>query len=424
MKFTTLQEAIYHVKSGERVFIHTGAMTPEPLVEELAQQYQRLKNVEVTGILPTGVASFAKEPYNESFFINTFFVSSNIRHAVNQRYGSYTPTFLSEIPTLFRKQIVPIDVALIQVSPPDSHGYCSLGVSIDISLAAVESAKKIIALVNPKVPRSHGDGIIHTSKITAAVAHDAPIVQLESAAPTAIETKIGENIASLIDDGATLQMGIGAVPEVVLSNLKNHRRLGIHTELFSDGVLPLIESGAITGEMKKIKPGKILTCFALGSQKLYDFIDDNPLIDFKESSFTNDTSIIRQNPNVIAINSAIEIDLTGQVCADTIGSYQYSGVGGQMDFVRGASLSENGKPIFGISSRTTKGKSKLVPQLALGASVTTTRAHVHYIATEYGVVNLFGKNIRERAKLLISIAHPDDREMLSKQAYELLNIPI
>ncbi|MXV38704.1 4-hydroxybutyrate CoA-transferase [Flavobacteriaceae bacterium Ap0902] len=424
MQYTTQQEAISHIQSGERVFIHTGAMTPEPLINELAHQYKRLKDVEITGILPSGNALFAQEPYHNSFYINSFFVSENIRKAINQSHGSYTPTFLSEIPTLYRKKIVPIDVALIQVSPPDKHGYCSLGVSIDISLSAVESAKKIIALVNPNVPRSHGDGIIHKSRITAAVAHEGPIFNMEAAAPTEIETKIGENIASLIDDGATLQMGIGAVPEVVLSNLKNHKKLGIHTELFSDGVLPLVESGAITGEMKKIKPGKILTCFALGSQKLYDFIDDNPLVHFKESSFTNDTSNIRQNPNVIAINSAIEIDLTGQVCADTLGSYQYSGVGGQMDFVRGASLSEGGKPIFGISSRTIKGKSKLVAQLALGASVTTTRAHVHYIATEYGVVDLFGKNIQERAKLLISIAHPDDREMLSKQARELLHIHV
>lgn len=327
--------------------------------------------------------------------------------------------FLGDVHILFRRNILPIDVALIQVSPPDQHGFCSLGVSIDITLPAIETAKKIIAQVNPNVPRTHGDGIIHKSRIDAFVEGNSPIYSIEPTEPNETDIKIGAHVAGLVEDGATLQMGIGAIPNVVLSNLGNHKNLGIHTEMFSDGVLPLYESGVITGKEKQIKAGKIVTCFAMGSQKLYDFVNENPVVHFKEAGYTNDTAIIRRNPKVTAINSAIEIDLTGQVCADTIGSYQYSGVGGQMDFIRGASLSEGGKPIFALASQTKKGLSKIVPQLKVGAGVTTTRAHVHYIATEFGVVNLFAKSLRERAKLLISIAHPDHQEELEKQAREL-----
>jgi acyl-CoA hydrolase len=319
---------------------------------------------------------------------------------------------------LFRKNIVPIDVAFIQVSPPDKHGYCSLGVSVDITLPAIQTAKKVIAQINPRVPRTHGDGIIHISKINAAIEMDEPIYAISPKAPTEVERQIGLHVAGLIEDGATLQMGIGGIPNVVLANLIHHKRLGIHTELLTDGVLPLIERGVITGEEKEIKTGKLVTCFALGSQKLYDFVDDNPLVHFKEAGYTNDSAIIRQNPKVTAINSAIEIDLSGQVCADTIGKYQYSGVGGQMDFIRGASLSEGGKAIFAMPSTTNKGFSKIVPYLKEGAGVTTTRAHVHYIATEYGIVNLYGQNLKQRAKALISIAHPDHREQLEKEAFE------
>lgn len=281
--------------------------------------------------------------------------------------------------------------------------------------------KKVIAQVNPQVPRTHGDGIIHISQIDAAVQIDHPIHIHNLSEPTEVEKKIGWHVAGLIEDGATLQMGIGGIPNVVLSNLTNHKRLGIHTEMFSDGVLPLIEKGVITGEEKQVKTGKLVTCFAVGSSKLYDFIDDNPLVHFKEAAYTNDTAIIRKNPKVTAINSAIEIDLTGQVCADTIGKMQFSGVGGQMDFIRGAALSDGGKPIIAMPALTNKGVSKIVPYLKEGAGVTTTRAHVHYVATEYGVVDLFGKNLKQRAEALISIAHPDFREQLSRQAYERLN---
>ncbi|HKJ48749.1 MAG TPA: acetyl-CoA hydrolase/transferase C-terminal domain-containing protein, partial [Christiangramia sp.] len=298
---------------------------------------------------------------------------------------------------------------------------CSLGVSVDITLPAIQTAKKVIAQINPNVPRTHGDGVVHISQLDAAIEVDIPIHAHVLGEPTDIEKQIGKHVAELVEDGATLQMGIGGIPNVVLSNLTNHKRLGIHTEMFSDGILPLVEKGVITGEEKEIKTGKLVTCFAVGSPKLYDYVDDNPLVHFKEAGYTNDTAIIRKNPKVTAINSAIEIDLTGQVCADTIGKIQYSGVGGQMDFIRGAALSPGGKAIIAMPSVTKNGISKIVPYLKEGAGVTTTRAHVHYIATEYGVVDLFGKNLKQRAEALISISHPDHREELSRQAFERLN---
>ena len=417
LNLVTALEAVSHVKSGNRVFFQGAAMTPNVLIDALCERYRELKNVEIFQIHTEGKALYAKAPYNESFRINSCFVSGNVRQAVNSGNGDYIPIFLSEIHLLIRKNILPIDVAFIQVSPPDKHGYCSLGVSVDITLPAVQTAKKVIAQINPRVPRTHGDGIIHISKIFAAIGLDESIYAAQMTEPSEIEQQIGQHVAGLIEDGATLQMGIGGIPNVVLANLMNHKRLGIHTEMLSDGVLPLIEKGIITGEEKEIKTGKLVTCFALGSQKLYDFVDDNPTVHFKEAGYTNDSTIIRQNPKVTAINSAIEIDLTGQVCADTIGKYQYSGVGGQMDFIRGASLSEGGKAIFAMPSITKKGFSKIVPYLKEGAGVTTTRAHVHYIATEYGIVNLYGQNLKQRAKALISIAHPDHREQLEKEAF-------
>ncbi len=417
LKIVSPNEAVSVVKSGDRVFFQGAAMTPNTLIDALSERYKELSEVEILQIHTEGAAKYTQKPYSESFITNSCFVAGNVREAVNSSIGAYIPIFLSEMHLLFRKNILPLDVAFIQVSPPDKHGYCSLGVSVDITLPAIQTAKKVIAQINPQVPRSHGDGNIHISRIDAACEVDHPIFALNIPAPTEIEKKIGKHVAGLIEDGATLQMGIGGIPNVVLNNLKNHKRLGIHTEMLSEGVLPLVESGVITGEMKEIKTGKIVTCFALGSQKLYDFIDDNPIVHFKEAGYTNDTAIIRQNPKVTAINSALEIDLTGQVCADTIGKYQYSGVGGQMDFIRGASLSEGGRPIIAMPSVTTKGISKIVPYLKEGAGVTTTRAHVHYIATEYGVVDLYGKNLKQRAKALISIAHPDHREALEKETF-------
>lgn len=419
LKIVSPQEAVSVVKSGDRVFLQGAAMTPNILIEALTERYKELSDVEFIHIHTEGPAPYTDFPYNESFKTNSCFVAGNVRKAVNSSIGAYIPIFLSEIHLLFRRNILPLDVAFIQVSPPDEHGYCSLGVSVDITLPAVQTAKKVIAQVNPQVPRTHGDGIIHVSQIYSAIEVNHPIHSHDIAQPSEVEQRVGEYVAGLVEDGATLQMGIGGIPNVVLSKLMNHERLGIHTELFSDGVLPLIEKGIITGEEKKIKTGKIVTCFAAGSQKLYDFIDDNPVVHFKEAAYTNDSAIIRQNPKVTAINSAIEIDLTGQVCADTIGKYHFSGVGGQMDFIRGASLSEGGKAIFAMPSVTNKGVSKIVPTLKEGAGVTTTRAHVHYVATEFGVVNLFGKNLKQRAKALISIAHPEHREALEKAYFEM-----
>lgn len=416
MKIVSAQEAVSHIASNHRVFFQGAAMTPNTLINELCNNYKDLDNVEIVQIHTEGEALYTKSPYNEHFKLISFFVGSNVRASVNSRSGDYIPAFLSEIGSLFMNGMLPLDVALIHVSEPDKHGYCSLGTSVDITLAALRSAKLVIAQINPQVPRTHGDGIIHVNQIDYGVEVNLPIHQSISSKPTEIEKKIGENVAALIEDGATLQMGIGNIPNAVLSNLGNHKRLGIHTEMFSDGILPLVEKGVITGEEKKLKPGKLLTCFASGSQKLYDFLDDNPLVHFKESSYTNDTSLIKLNPKVTAINSAIEIDLTGQICADTIGGYQYSGVGGQLDFIRGAALSKGGKPIFAMSSLTKKNVSKIVPYLNKGANVTTTRSHVHYVATEHGVVNLFGKSLKERAKALISIAHPSVREALEKEA--------
>jgi acyl-CoA hydrolase len=418
LKVVSAVEAVSIVKSNDKIFFQGASMTPNLLIDTLCDRYLELNNVEIIQIHTYGEAKYTQLPYSKAFRLYSCFVGDNVRAGVDNNTGDYIPVFLSEIHWLFRRNIIPLDVAFIQVSPPDKHGYCSLGVSVDITLPAIQTAKTVVALINPQVPRTHGDGIIHISNIDYAVEVDHPIHVSPLGTPSKVESTIGKNVAELVEDGATLQMGIGNIPNAVLSNLNDHKRLGIHTEMFSDGILPLVENGVITGEEKEIKTGKIVTCFAMGTKKLYDFIDDNPVVHFKEAGYTNDTAIIRQNPKVTAINSAIEIDLTGQVCADSIGSYQYSGVGGQMDFIRGASLSDRGKPIIAMQSVTAKGISKITPFLRQGASVTTTRAHVHYIVTEYGVVNLFGKSLEQRAKELISIAHPDHREQLMKSAFE------
>lgn len=418
MKLVSLDTAASYVKSGDRIFVQGAAMTPNRLVNAICERYRELREVEIVSIHTDGDVFFAREPYRNSFRINTCFVGGNVRDVVNTNRGDYIPIFLSEIHLLFRRNILPVDVAVVQVSPPDKHGYCSLGVSVDVTLPAVQCARRVIAQVNPLVPRTHGDGIVHVSQIDALVEANEPIHQYATGEISETEAQIGRHVASLIEDGATLQMGIGSIPNAVLGNLGGHKRLGIHTEMFTDGILSLVEAGVVTGEEKALETNKIVTCFAAGSQKLYDFIDDNPLVHFKEAAYTNDTANIRRNPRVTAINSAIEIDLTGQICADTIGSLQYSGVGGQMDFIRGAALSEGGKPIIALPSVTAKGISKITPFLRHGAGVTTTRAHVHYVATEYGVVNLFGKNLKQRADALISIAHPNHREGLQAAARE------
>ena len=412
-------EAVKIVKSGNRVFIHGSAATPVHLIKALQNRHDEIENIELVSITNLGDIIFDKPEYRKSFFFNSLFVSANTRSVVNSDDGDYVPVFLSQIPQLFRKNILPIDVALIQVSPPDAHGYCSLGTSVDIAKAAVETARVIIAQVNPKMPRTHGDGFLHVKKIHSLVWHetDLPEVDYSSKASEAI-ISIGKNVAALIDDGATLQMGIGSIPDQVLQNLQNHKNLGIHTEMLSDGIIPLLEKGIINNSLKKLNVGRSVTGFMAGTRKLYDFVNDNPAIRVMDIAYVNDTSVIRQNPKATAINSAIEIDLTGQVCADSIGTYQYSGIGGQMDFIRGASLSEDGKPIIALPSVTSKGQSRIVAFLKEGAGVVTTRGHVHWVVTEYGSVNLFGKSLKQRGKALISIAHPDHRESLEKSFYE------
>jgi len=418
MKWVNATEAVSIVQSGNRLFIHSVAMTPHVLIDALVARAHELRHVEIVHIHTEGELPYCKPEYTDAFYPNSFFIGSNMRQALSEGIGDYVPVFLSDISTLFRNRILPIDVAFIQVSPPDQHGYCSLGPSVDVTLSAVETARFVIAQVNPRVPRTHGDGIVHEKDIDFAVWHEADIHEVQCAPITAVEQQIGKHIAALIEDGSTLQTGIGAIPNAVLEQLEHHRDLGVHTEMFSDGLIPLVEKGVITGKYKKVIPNKIVACFVMGTRKVYDFIHDNPIISMKETAFTNDTSIIRKNPKMVAINSAIEIDITGQVCADSIGTFQYSGVGGQMDFMRGAALSEGGKPIIAMASVTKTGASKIVPFLKQGASVTTTRAHVHYVVTEYGVADLFGKNLRQRAKALIEIAHPDHREWLEKAAYE------
>lgn len=412
-------EAIKAIKPGHRVFIHGGAATPHYLINKMVERASELWNVELVSISLQGDVAFADAEYRDHFRINSLFVSASVRAAVNEGRGDYIPIFLSEIPTLFKNNILPLDVALVQVSPPDRHGYCSLGVSVDVAQTAIKTAKHVIAQVNPRMPRTHGDSMVHISKFNSLVYAEQELPEVVGEhLESEIFQRIGMNVASLIEDGATLQTGIGSVPDAVLACLANHRGLGIHTEMFSDGVLPLIEKGVITNEFKKKHRGKIATGFILGSRKLYDFVDDNPSVAVLSIDYVNDTSVIRQNPKVTAINSAVEVDLTGQVCSDSIGTYQYSGVGGQIDFMRGAALSAGGKPIIALPSTTAGGLSKIVATLKPGAGVVTTRAHAHYIVTEYGVAYLYGKNMQQRAKALIAIAHPNQREDLERAAYE------
>lgn len=417
--YISAEEAVQIVKSGDRVFSHGSASTPVYLLNKLLERAGEINDVELVSISTFGDIEWEKPGVTDSFYLNSLFVSANVRKWANSSRGRYVPIFLSEIPILFSKGYLPLDVAIVQVSPPDMHGYCSLGTSVDAAWSAVREAKKVIAQVNPKVPRTLGDSAIHYSNFTAMVWHEEALPTVDYGSKSSeITDQIGKNVAELIEDGSTLQAGIGAIPDAVLRCLTNHKNLGVHTEMFSDGVVPLIESGVVNNEYKTVSVGKTVTSFVAGTQKVYDFVDDNPNVSFKSVSFVNDTSIIRQNPKMIAINSALEIDLTGQICADSIGIYQYSGIGGQMDFMRGASLSDGGKPIIAIPSETAKGVSRITPFLNQGAGVVTTRGHAHYIVTEYGVVNLYGKNLEQRSKLLISIAHPRHREALEKAHFE------
>jgi acyl-CoA hydrolase len=416
MQYATAEAAVKLIQSGDRVFIHGSAATPLTLLKALAGNSDHLRNVEMLAISTLGQLDIAGPEFKDRFYFNSLFVSENIRACVNSENGEYIPIFLSEISRLFEKGILPIDVAMIHVSPPDKHGYCSLGTSVDVARSAVKHAKKIIAQINPNMPRTHGDGFIHVSRLNAMVEVNDALPEVNYSLRTSqTDIAIGKRIAELIEDRSTLQMGIGAIPDAVLQSLSHCKDLGIHTEMFSDGIIDLMKKGVVTNAYKKKHRGKVVTSFALGTDKLYDFIDDNPVFAFLEADYVNDGRVIRSNPKVVAINSAIEIDITGQVCSDSIGTYHFSGVGGQMDFIRGASLSEGGKPIIALSSVTKKGDSKIVPFLKQGAGVVSTRAHVHYVVTEYGTAYLYGKNLHQRALALMNIAHPDHRDDLEKE---------
>ena len=407
-------DIIQYVRSGEKVFVHGGAATPNILLSALVEQTDRLKNVELIHLHTMGPAHYARPEYKNNFKVTNLFVGPNMRPYMGAEGIDYLPCFLSEIPAMFRSNKIRLDVALIQVSSPDAHGFCSLGTSVDVARAAIDTAQVVLAQVNKKMPRVHGDGLIHTDQINYFIETDEPLPEIARSQLSADELKIGQFVADLIDNGSTLQVGIGSIPEAALCALKQHRHLGIHTEMWSDGVLDLIKCGAVDNSLKKIHPGKVVAGFAIGTQALYDFMHDNPSVANLDIGYVNNPDIIARNNKVAAINSAVEIDLTGQVCADSVGTKIISGVGGQMDFMRGASLSAGGMPIIALTSRTHKNIPRIVPLLKPGAGVVTTRAHVHYVVTEYGVCELYGKTLKERAEALIKISHPDDREDLSR----------
>ncbi|WP_412473576.1 acetyl-CoA hydrolase/transferase family protein [Halobacteriovorax sp. YZS-1-1] len=413
------KEALSHVYSNSNVFIHGGDATPTELINGLIENAQRLNNVTLTHLHTHGEAKYADTKYKDIFNIVNLFVGGNLRKYVDYDRIDYLPCFLSEIPNLFRSRQVPLDFALIHVSPPDVHGFCTLGTSVDVAKAAVNSAKVVIAQINPHMPRVHGDGFIHVSEIDYAIEINRALSDSHGSPLSEEDLKIGQLTATLIEDGATLQMGIGSIPDAVLSSLTNHKNLGIHTEMWSDGALKLIKSGAVNNSMKNVHRGKTVSSFIVGGKDVHDFINDNPSVIQLEADYVNNPSIIKRNPKVCAINSAVEIDLTGQVCADSIGHHIISGVGGQMDFMRGASLSQGGKPIIVINSRSKRGIPKIVPTLKNGAGVVTTRSHIHYVVTEFGIANLYGKTLKQRAQELIKISHPEDRQELERKWHEL-----
>ncbi len=418
--FVSADEAVKAVKSGDHIHLSSVASTPRILVEALCRRGEagELQDVRIHHLHTEGPAPYTDPKYNGIFFHQAFFVGSNVRKSVQAGYSDYIPVFLNETQKLYRCGALPCDVAMIQVCPPDRHGYVSLGTSVDATLAAIECARTVIAVVNPNVPRAWGDAMIPLDMIDIFVEGDEPLEPAHFSEPNEVEIAIGKHCAELIDDGACLQMGIGAIPNAVLAQLGGHKNLGIHTEMFADGVLELVEKGVINGSNKVTDKGKLVSTFLMGSQKVYDFIDDNPMVAMMDVRYTNDPYIIAKNPKMTAINSALQIDLTGQVCADSIGLKFHSGVGGQVDFIYGASLAPQGKAIIAMPSMTNKGASKIAPTILEGGGVVTSRAHVHYVVTEYGSVDLYGKSLQERAKLLISIAHPDHREELDRAAFE------
>lgn len=419
-KYVTAEEAVKVIKSGDRVHLSGVAVTPHKLIRAMVERGRagEIYDVKVQHIHIEGAVEFANPEFEGVFVSQQFFVAGNMRKQTQQGYADYIPVFLSETQKLIREGYLKVNVAMVMVSTPDKHGFVSLGTSVDSTLAAVECADVVIALVNPNVPRAWGDAMISTDMIDFFVEDDSPLYahKMEELTPT--EIAIGTNVAALVEDGACLQMGIGGIPNAVLAQLGNHKDLGVHTEMFSDGILPLVEKGVVNGRRKQIDKGKMVASFLMGTKTLYDFIDDNPMVAMMDVAHTNNVHVIRRNDKVTAINSALAIDLTGQVCADSIGIKHYSGVGGQIDFIRGAGHSIGGKPIIAMPSITEKGLSKISPTLIEGSGVVSTRANIHWVVTEQGAVNLYGKTLQERAKLLISIAHPSHREMLDKAAFE------
>ncbi len=420
---TTAEEAVKVIESGRRVFLTGNCSVPQKLLAALVARAGDLHDVEIVQVLTLGPAPHAEPEMSGHLRINTVFISDNVRKAVNEGRADFTPTFLSEVPLLFRNGHLPLDIALIHVSPPDEHGFCSLGIEAGLAKTPAQMAKVVIAEVNEHMPRTLGDCFIHFSKIDYAIPVNYPLTELAMVDTNELSLQIGRHVAELIDDGATLQIGIGAIPGAVLQFLGDRRDLGVHTELFSDGVMDLVHRGVITNEKKTLHPGKIVAGFIIGTQRLYDFVDDNPIVELHPTEYVNDPFVIARNDNMVSVNSAIEVDLTGQVCADSIGPRLYSGVGGQVDFVYGAARSRGGKPIIALPSMATLHDgsvvSRIVPLLKEGAGVVTSRNHVHFIATEYGVARLYGRTIRQRARALIDIAHPEVREELERKAYEL-----
>jgi acetyl-CoA hydrolase len=419
-RVTTAEEAVRGIESGSHVWLHAGCNNPEELVKALVCRADELENVEVTHLLTFGAADHVDPRYAKTFRHRALFTGHNVRQAVNEGRADFVPVFLSEIPALIRGGTVPVDVALIQVSPPDEHGFCSYGVGVECTKAAAESARTVVALVNQQMPRSLGDAFIHVSRLTHVVEVDRPVLELPQVTEVGeVARNIGRHVADLIEDGSTLQMGIGEIPDAVLLFLHEKKDLGIHTEMFSDGVVELFESGVVTGEAKTLHKGKIIASFVLGSQKTFDFLDNNPFVEFHPTEYVNDPFVIAQNEKMVAINSAIAVDITGQVCADSMGKNIYSGFGGQVDFIRGAARSRGGRPIIALRSTARDGAiSRIVDTLTEGSGVVTTRADVHYVVTEYGVANLHGRSLRERAAALIECAHPDFREGLRAAARE------
>ena len=422
-RLTSAEEAVKQIQSGMRIFLTGNCSVPQTVLGALVEHAPALDNVEIIQVLSIGDANYVSEEMAGHLRVNTLFISDNVRAAVNQGRADFTPSHLSEIPRLFSSGVIPLDVALIQVSLPDEHGFCSFGVEVGVTKTAAQFAKTVIAEINSQMPRTLGDSFIHLSKIHHIVSVDYPLPEVSMGEPTELSKQIGQHVAALIDNGSTLQMGIGAIPNGVLHYLRDKRDLGIHSELFSDGVIDLYEAGVITNEKKTLHPGKMIAGFLLGTRRLYNFVDNNPVVELHPTEYVNDSYIISQNDKMVAINSAIEVDLTGQICADSIGTRLYSGTGGQLDFVRGAARSKGGKPIIALPSMTVTGSgqrfSRIVPTLKAGSGVVTTRNDVHYIVTEYGVADLYGKSIRQRTRALIGIAHPDMQEELECAASQL-----